>query len=275
MCQLIRSAILQSAVRTLERMLAQGEYTDEELNRFEQEFEVAVSVPWLSRAAQGERGALHYFLSSLAAGDVSDEMVLEALTGVSDKASLPPGAEIRRIHSGILQRCSEFLEMTTLAPEEQLKRVHLLDEQNFSAPWAQSEMARALIAGPFRAVRSSNRSNRSDFADLIDGNRRYLAVIGSAIAACAAERYRMDHGDWPHDLAVLVPTFLKQIPRDPIDGNFLRYRRTSDGVVIYSIGTDQHDNEGVICRSTSSDTNGFDFGFELWNVESRPRAGTK
>ncbi len=270
--QLIRSAIIHKAITVLERMLAQGICSDAELLAFQQEFETALAVPLLSRAAQGERGALHYFLSSLAAGDVADQELLEAMTGISDRAQLPSGSEIRRIHAGILQRCTAFLELSRQPPEQQASLVQNLDDRNFSAPWAQSELAQSLIAGPFRMQRSSDQSNRSDFADLVDSSGRALADFRSVITACAVERYRMAHGDWPHDLAVLVPAYLQEIPRDPIDGEPLRFRRTSDGITIYSIGTDKTDNEGQLCRESSGDTNGFDFGFELRNTYQRPQA---
>lgn len=272
MTQLIRWTIIQNAVRIIERMLAQGNCTDQELAAVAQEFEKAMSVPWLYRAAQGERGAMHYFLSSLAAGDVSDEMTLEAMTGISNKAELPAGSEIRRIHAGMLRRCTEFLEITRLEPMEQAERIRVLDEQSFAASWAQSPMAQALIAGPFRSVRSPDQSSRSDLADLIVANQRSIAVLEATIAACAAERYRQANGNWPHDLSALVPTYLKEVPRDPVDGSPLRYRRTKNGVTIYSIGTDKTDNEGQLCRESSGDTNGFDFGFELWNTSQRPQA---
>lgn len=269
--QLIRSAIVHSAIRVLERMLAQGLCSDAELLAFQREFERAFAAPLLSRAAQGERGALHYFLSSLAAGDVADQQLLEGMTGVSDRAQLPTGAEIRRIHARMLQRCTKFLELLRQPPEMQASLVQALDAQDFSAPWARSQLAQSLMTGPFRMQRAPDQPNRSEFADFVDSNHRWIGHLRSVITACAIERYRLAHGDWPHDLAVLVPAYLTEIPRDPVDGEPLRFTRTADGVRIYSIGNDKTDNEGQLCRKSSGDTNGFDFGFELWNASQRPQ----
>lgn len=272
--QLIRRSIVVSSIRILERMLALGNCSEAELLAIQQEFEQALAVPLLSRAAQGERGALHYFLSSLAAGDVADQELLEGMTGVSDRAQLPTGAEIRRIHAGILRRCTAFLELSRKPPEQQASLMQALDERDFSAPWATTELAQSLIAGPFRMQRSPDQPNRSDFAGLVELNRCWIGDLRSAITACAIERYRLAHGDWPNDLAALVPTYLKEIPRDPTNAEPLQFRHTDDGLTVYSVGPDNTDNEGQICRTAAlfEDKTGFDFGFKLWNASQRPQA---
>ncbi|MCG3149662.1 MAG: hypothetical protein PCFJNLEI_03127 [Verrucomicrobiae bacterium] len=56
-------------------------------------------------------------------------------------------------------------------------------------------------------------------------------------AAIAAERYRLEHGEWPEQLVAPVPT-------DPFDGQPLRYRRTETGIVVWSIGEDGRDDGG-------------------------------
>ena len=97
--------------------------------------------------------------------------------------------------------------------------------------------------------------------------QRSQAVLRSAIAALAVERYRLEHERWPHSLSALVPQYLRQAPVDPHDGESLRYRRLDHGVVIYSVGPDQQDNGGNI--TSNSTAPGTDIGFRLWNVEKR------
>jgi hypothetical protein len=58
----------------------------------------------------------------------------------------------------------------------------------------------------------------------------------------ALERFRFESGDWPADLAELVPDFLPAVPADPMDGKPLRYSRQSG--VIYSVGTNFIDQKG-------------------------------
>ena len=97
-------------------------------------------------------------------------------------------------------------------------------------------------------------------------------------AALACERYRQRHKDWPASLDVLVKAkLLDADPLDPMDGRPLRYRRTKDGIVIYSIGIDKTDNQGHIDREHPIDP-GVDLGFRLWDPflrrqEARPPVG--
>jgi hypothetical protein len=63
--------------------------------------------------------------------------------------------------------------------------------------------------------------------------------------ALALKRYQLAHGDYPSDLSSLVPRFLPSIPRDPADGQPLRYRLKPDATfLLYSIGLDGIDNGG-------------------------------
>jgi len=65
------------------------------------------------------------------------------------------------------------------------------------------------------------------------------------ITAIALKRYRLQQGNSPVTLDALVPKFLAAVPRDPVDGQPLRYRVDRDGTfLLYSIGEDGVDNEG-------------------------------
>ena len=270
--QLIRTAIIRLAMQTVERVLADGECTDEELVTLQTEFEHAVQVPMLSQIAKGERGALHYFLSSLAAGDVVDTQILQAATGITDRSAIPAVAEIRRIHAGILQRCTAFLKLTKEPVSTQLPRALDLDAHNSKEAWAQSPVAKSLIKGPYQFP---DNSGRSYFVWLVESNQIHVNDCETVITACAVERYRMAHGTWPINLEVLVPSFLKAVPLDPGDGQFIRYRPIENGVVIYGIDIDAVDNQGRLRRELSSGASGFDRGVELWNPDVRPNSRRK
>ena len=208
---------------------------------------------------------MHHFLSSLAAGDVSNTAFLESATGIKDRSQLPSGTEIRQIHARMLERCTQFVELAKQAPEKQSSLMQALDERSFSAPWAKIPLAKSLLAGPFHDPKGKL---KSAFAGLVEANTRHQAELRSVIAACAVERYRLAHGEWPRDLAALVPAYLMEVPQDPYDGQPLRYRRTGDGVVLYCLGADRIDNGGKLSREFSK-SEGFDFGFELWDVPKR------
>lgn len=72
-------------------------------------------------------------------------------------------------------------------------------------------------------------------------------TLRQARIACALERYYLDHHAYPQDLQPLVPAYLKEIPKDLIDGAPMRYRTTPQGrYVIYSIGWNQADDGGLV-----------------------------
>ena len=94
----------------------------------------------------------------------------------------------------------------------------------------------------------------------------------SAVAALACERYRLKHPrhEWPATLDDLVKAkLLDAPPLDPMDNQPLRYRRTKDGIVVYSIGIDSTDNQGHMDRNADPQAPGIDLAFRLWNVKSR------
>ena len=65
------------------------------------------------------------------------------------------------------------------------------------------------------------------------------------LTAIALQRYKLRNGACPAALAVLVPEFLPAIPRDPVDGEPLRYRANSNGTfVLYCVGEDGKDDGG-------------------------------
>jgi len=71
------------------------------------------------------------------------------------------------------------------------------------------------------------------------------AAREAAITAIALKRYQLTHGDFPADLTALVPEFVSAIPRDPVDGQPLRYRRNADGTfLLYSVGENGKDDGG-------------------------------
>ncbi len=64
------------------------------------------------------------------------------------------------------------------------------------------------------------------------------------LAGIAVARYQKSNGQYPDDLGALVPKFLKAVPIDPLNETPLVYKTTDDGFLLYSIGTDQEDDEG-------------------------------
>jgi hypothetical protein len=71
--------------------------------------------------------------------------------------------------------------------------------------------------------------------------------IDMARAACALERYRLAHGEYPQTLDALTPQFIAEVPHDIINGQPLHYRLRPDGqFILYSVGWNETDDGGQI-----------------------------
>jgi hypothetical protein len=71
-------------------------------------------------------------------------------------------------------------------------------------------------------------------------------LVDQAQIACALERYRLAHGDYPGTLGALAPQYIENIPHDIIGGQPLRYRHSPDGsFLLYSIGWNEKDDGGL------------------------------
>ena len=75
--------------------------------------------------------------------------------------------------------------------------------------------------------------------------------IESAQVAVALERYRQARGEWPSTLDALVPTLLDAVPRDPFDGQPLRYELRDGRPLVWSIGNDRVDDHGEPARDNA------------------------
>jgi hypothetical protein len=71
--------------------------------------------------------------------------------------------------------------------------------------------------------------------------------VDLARLACALERYRLAKGQYPETLDALAPQFIARIPNDLINGQSLKYHRsTATGFVLYSVGWNDIDDGGKI-----------------------------
>jgi hypothetical protein len=70
-------------------------------------------------------------------------------------------------------------------------------------------------------------------------------MVNEAQIACALERYRLAHGEYPGTLDALVPQFIEKLPHDIIGGAPLIYRPKADGkFLLYSVGWNEKDDGG-------------------------------
>ena len=74
---------------------------------------------------------------------------------------------------------------------------------------------------------------------------RAEARRGTARLGLALYTYHARNGRFPDKLDELAPDFIPALPRDPFDGQAMKFKRTEQGAVVYSIGPDVTDNGGA------------------------------
>ncbi|MBI2803431.1 MAG: hypothetical protein HYX68_00425, partial [Planctomycetes bacterium] len=255
---LIRIALHAMCCDTLERVLAQGTPSEDALHKMQTALEQESQVNQWLIAIRGERGGTHHLFENVRTGKAS----LGGLLGMSrggggggrgfDEWFIDtfPILMVKDYpeHLHFMNRC---VEIAKLPIHERHAR---LAEWEMDRKKTKSSVTKLLAPGLAKVHTAECRSQ---------------AMLRSVAAALACERYRLRHGEWPKSLDVLVQEkLLGAVPMDPMDNLPLRFRRTKDGIVIYSIGLDKADNQGNVDRSRAA-APGVDIGFRMWDPNKR------
>jgi hypothetical protein len=93
-------------------------------------------------------------------------------------------------------------------------------------------------------------------------------AANQATLACALERYRLAHGQFPEKVDDLTPDFVSMLPKDVISGDAYKYRRSENGsFVLYSVGWNEKDDGGIIAlKDKSTDPTQGDW---VWDYPAR------
>ena len=76
------------------------------------------------------------------------------------------------------------------------------------------------------------------------------AMIDAARIGLGCLIYRNQYGKYPEKISDLLPDILKEEPLDPFTGQSLIYRTKEDGFIVYSLGTNQKDDNGKMSEMT-------------------------
>ena len=219
--QLVLMACHGITVRSLERVLARAGLTDDQLVRIAAAFAEEKNLGAAERTLAGMR----CMTGSLFMMEESERE--KALAGLYFRA--PKAREFGAgNHMRFLDAMESYLKAARLPYPERLEAA--------KATAVRLEPPPQLFEGWDLSIPAAGR--------YVVHNGIDIALTRAAMTALAAERYRFAEGKFPGKLADLVPKFLDAVPKDPFDGNPLRYRRREKGYVVYSIGEDGIDGGG-------------------------------
>ena len=259
---LIRFAELNLAMEALERVLAQGEPSEERLASMQAMLERELPENSFLLGIRGERAGTHYLFENLRAGKVKQNPFALIGRGGVDTGHPIYDWMAENFPSTLIRYYPDHLRtMNRMVAAARLP----LHERNAALKKIQKD-----------AIDSENPISRLllPATDKVETSERRLQIyLRSMIVALACERYRLkdEHKRWPAALDDLVKAkLLTSVPTDPIDNQPLRFRRTKEGVVIYSVGLDGVDNQGNIQRDNPFNP-GVDLGYRLFDPQFRRR----
>jgi hypothetical protein len=84
----------------------------------------------------------------------------------------------------------------------------------------------------------------ADFQSVFLKEATLEAMMVTTKAGLACKVYKNQIGHYPENLNALVPELMEAVPIDPFTGNPLIYRIQDGGVLIYSVGSNEKDEEG-------------------------------
>jgi hypothetical protein len=256
---LIRITLQHIAMATLERVLAQGQVNEARLEAMQAALARDADNGSFLHAIRGERAMMHHLFENVREGKAKAGWIyggrgasfVDSIDGwLADQFP----AMILHSYPEFLQHMNRGVEIAKLPSHERLPKIL---EWEAHCVASRNPLVKHLVPALVKVHREECRSQ---------------AMLRSATVALACERYRLRHKDWPAALEVLVQEkLLDAVPADPFDNQPLRYRRTKDGIVVYSVGVDLTDNHGNIDPDHMYDP-GVDIGFRLWNVNRRRQA---
>jgi hypothetical protein len=257
MTLLIRVAFLNSALSTLERVLAHGNPSEATLRDVQAALQRERNSTGLLRAMRGERSVMHHLFCNLRDG----KMQLRGVFSSGGPSGFNfPAAELwmaDQFPASVLKHYPEFLRFQNRGIE--LAKLPMHERRAKLGAWEMEVRTKNLVI----------RRLAPYVTPVSDADIRTEAMVRSAMVAVACERYRLAKKEWPESLDVLVKEkLLDAVPDDPNDGQPLRYRRANDVIVVYSVGADRKDNGGAMNR-THPDDEGNDIGFRVWHPDHR------
>lgn len=237
-CFMMRGNLRQTGVLCVERILARGTLTDDELKTWQARLQVEETDQSYTRYLRGQRAVKYYLLNALYRGEAES---------LGIRASNPPLRVNAKETAWLLDHATRVIKAFELSPKERPAELMALMNEAYNKP---GNMQSFILNQP----------------KVADHHLTTLASLRCLRAALGVERFRLKHARFPQTLdEVYKNAFLTEVPVDPYDGEPLRLKATHDGVIVYSVSRDRVDGGGAIAPYMYEN----DCGVRLWLPELR------
>jgi hypothetical protein len=258
--QRLRAIDAAQAIRLMERTLAYGEVPIERVAETQALLHEESLHPGLLITLRSSRAFVHHSCvllqtrqASLAEAKRTAQRLAAGAAGPSNRLAdevigILHRGEVEPAHAWLLRYLSQAVEIAK-RPEHEVEP-------------ALKELEQTLADAPDLARQLAPKLTSFDF-------RRGVALARCAMAGLAIERYRLLRAAWPATLDELVAEkLLPAVPADPYNGKPLRYRRTLNGVVVFSVGP-RGDGDGAALDNHPATSDADRAEFRLWNGTQR------
>jgi hypothetical protein len=238
---MIRAAILGLTPPVFEQGLSTGAWSDQELVAFQKYFESVDLLAGFDAALRGgERNSITKLVEDLPRRELTKTMTGYGQRDLKDYAFK---LAVRWCPRGWLFQnavnYSRVMQMSFEAYDVPAQRV-FPEKCNTAKNFLQGQLSGIT---PFKYLAAVGVPNIVKATQVTAQNQTSLR---EAALACALERYRRVHGEYPETLAGLVPQFMTQLPNDLMTGEALKYQRAESGKFrLYSVGWNLKDDGGT------------------------------
>jgi hypothetical protein len=262
--QLVRFAIGLVAMDTTRRVLAQGEPSDAALARLQDLVLDEGAQPLLFYGMRGERAAFIEMVRRVRDGEIPLSALSDART-----AAAPGGFGTRIAPWGRLM----FDHQMAIGLEWLNEAVSIAGRPAYERPalWQawEDEILRVkrLWHTPF--ISTLPVLMMPALSSSSSAGARWESDLGATAILLAAERHRLETGDWPESVAAIDPKILPDPPADPFSGEDYRMQHRDGRLWIYSIGPNRRDEHGVYDPKKATTGIADDVGAIGWDVNLR------
>jgi hypothetical protein len=247
---LVRIAMLAIALQPIHEGVVQHQWSDAQLMELERALAKLDILADFEFAMQGEKAfAIDYFEKQRITREIKSvaDDSLGTTKVITNSLRLMPSAYFYQNELTFAQMHRQWI-------------VPLVDLTNRIAPPAALRQAEAAVRLQMKRYSPYKVQALMLFPAISKSVTKFAHIqadVDLARVACALERYRLAHGDYPETLDALAPQFIEKLPHDIIGGppapgtgaasQPLHYRREPGGkFALYSVGWNETDDGGVV-----------------------------
>ncbi len=261
--QLVRMAMLQYTLQPIWEGLAEHKWSDEQLVALETELGKLDYLADYESAMRGERAfAIASFENQRRTREsISGSVTVQGKSElVTNKLTLMPSAYFDQNELNFARMHQQWI-------------LPLVDTNSRTVSPAALQLAENSVHAGLKRYSPYKVQALMLFPAIGSFVKKFAAIqvsIDLARAACALERYRLAHGEYPETLDALAPQFIEKLPHDIIGGQPLHYRRKDGGkFILYSVGWNEEDDGGTVVSRKGGSAVDTDNGDWVWQYPAK------